>query len=407
MWRVVKPSMRDVNEGYPLAFLTPDGTDKAAEKRKETGIHWALEHSESYDKDISERTESFPNLPRDGFRIAKAVKRTGWNGGNVVWRIEDPYGFTVEIQSGNLQNILESCTVDKGLIFGKCVWARDGASNILLPMDTEEYRQAIRNTENLKVSFNPDDVPLGSTVKLRNGKNMIWLGQFFIHQLRLDEMILDPENNHQVRYLDPFVKCSDKAKFCFYDPNEKFEWRGKTQNIYAYSKFDIIEVVDTSCLMTVNTVIANKMLTDCRVYTGKDLLWNTVALTRYKTDLEWRFETEEVPKDKWPVVDHVAKITSRKMIAKYQWVFYEYSSFTSRWSHMASTVNFNELEEFSDKKFKIKRVPVQQRGIYAREPYLQKVTYNHSMIPGNEFTGQFYYLNIFFPQLNITAQISE
>lgn len=64
-------------------------------------------------------------------------------------------------------------------------------------------------------------------------------------------------------------------------------------------------------------------------------------------------------------------------------------------------------EEFSDKKFKIKRVPVQQRGIYAREPYLQKVTYNHSMIPGNEFTGQFYYLNIFFPQLNITAQISE
>lgn len=405
MWRVVKPSRTDVNEGYPLAFLTPDGTDKAAAKRKETGIHWAMEYGEDISAPAS-RTFSFTNLPRDGFRIAKAVKRSGWNGGNVVWRIEDPYGFTVEIQSGNLQNIIEDGTIVAGLIMGKCVWARDGASNILLPVYSEEYKQATRNTENLKVSFSHDSVEPGSTVKMRDGREMIWLGKYFVHEMKIGETVLDPKNDYADTYLDPFVKCSDKAKFCFYDPNHEFEWRAKSKEIYAYSKFDIIEVIEKDSLMTVSEKIINKMLTKCRVRTGTDYLYHAVALTKEKRNLEWNFVLESMPKEKWPLSDITARDISRKIIAKHLGMTLEFVSYTHRWSrHTAPSVNFFVLDELTDKKYTLKREEIPRGPFRTREPHTRKVPYNVSVIPDRDFHGEFFYLNVFFPELNSTATL--
>lgn len=60
------------------------------------------------------------NPPQVGFRIQNMVSRYYSN--NKLWRILDPRGFELEISSGNLEDLLFSCVIDKGLIIDECIW---------------------------------------------------------------------------------------------------------------------------------------------------------------------------------------------------------------------------------------------------------------------------------------------
>lgn len=60
------------------------------------------------------------NVVLEGFRIQRMVGRYGTS--NKLWRILDPRGFELEITSGNMEDLLMSGVVDKGLIIGPCIW---------------------------------------------------------------------------------------------------------------------------------------------------------------------------------------------------------------------------------------------------------------------------------------------
>lgn len=60
------------------------------------------------------------NVPLNNFRIASTVSRSSTN--NKLWRILDPRGFELEISTANMEEILTTGTVSKGVILDQCKW---------------------------------------------------------------------------------------------------------------------------------------------------------------------------------------------------------------------------------------------------------------------------------------------
>ena len=60
------------------------------------------------------------NTPVAGFKIEKIATR--WTTANKLFRVSDPRGFELEIPAKNLLELLNSCTITKGEVIGKCIW---------------------------------------------------------------------------------------------------------------------------------------------------------------------------------------------------------------------------------------------------------------------------------------------
>lgn len=183
-----------------LGFLSPYTRDSAFAKRKATQDSWAYGNSLKVEIDAEDEitctgsgtaysggssnkwdasmlftTGSYPrivtNEPLEGFEIAKSVRRYGWgSGGNVVWRITDPRGFDIEINSENFASIVDCVTIVNGKIQGRCVWARDGARNLLLPEASQPYQDAVKETIKHSTTVPLKQVKIGDTVTLLSKK---------------------------------------------------------------------------------------------------------------------------------------------------------------------------------------------------------------------------------------------
>lgn len=107
------------------------------------------------------------NVPLEGYQLTKEVRRSGWNGGNVVWRILDPRGFELEISSANLARIIDCSCIKEGVITEPCIWGRSGAANVLLPVSSDICQKAKVNTERAaskKISLK--EVSIGDHVRI-------------------------------------------------------------------------------------------------------------------------------------------------------------------------------------------------------------------------------------------------
>lgn len=167
-------------DDLPLGFMTPDGTDSAAKKRKDTVDNWAKGYGYDARNKGSLPAQTYDNKPMSGFKLGRDVRHGyGWGQGNVKWRIEDPRGFELEITSPNLAQILSTCTVENGEILEECKWARLRAENILVPVTSDVYKAAVANTARLNKSAKPSDMKLGDTVILMNGMTGRYMGAYY------------------------------------------------------------------------------------------------------------------------------------------------------------------------------------------------------------------------------------
>ena len=182
------------NDSGLLGFASPYTKDAAFEKRKSTQDSWAYGHGVTVNidsnEDISVTGEGtrggygagekwdatmlfianchpriIDNTPMTGFEIAKTVRRYGWGGGgNVKWRITDPRGFDLEISSENFASVLACTTMVNGVIQEECVWGRQGANNILLPVTSDPYKEATKQTTLVNSKVSMKDVGIGDTI---------------------------------------------------------------------------------------------------------------------------------------------------------------------------------------------------------------------------------------------------
>jgi hypothetical protein len=180
----------------PLGFATPYEENAAGRKRQETVVNWLGGTSRIvvdpktglYEQDDKGRyvyeefvpdTRIIDNEPCPGFKITDDVKRVYWGGGNVVWRVEDPRGYELEIQSQNLMALIQSCGIlEGGEIPGRCVWGRSSGDNILLHETSDEYKAAFKAAETLKApkKLGKKDRRVGGLYTRVDGSLGIYLG---------------------------------------------------------------------------------------------------------------------------------------------------------------------------------------------------------------------------------------
>ena len=138
-----------VTDTYLLGFATPFENNKAFEKRQKTVDYWAQD-IRRWDP-VSKRNVHKPalppqiidNIPRSTFEIINLIRRA-YRTNNVLWRVNDPRGFELEITSENLSMILDEVGILKGgVIANDCVWVRIGPQNHLIPEGCKIWNEVV------------------------------------------------------------------------------------------------------------------------------------------------------------------------------------------------------------------------------------------------------------------------
>lgn len=155
--------------GLPTAHIIPYG-DSLNEKKKLQSF--TQDNSYIYEHD---------NRPLPGFTLAGITN-------NYVspvqsWKIIDPRGFIVIINSQNMFDILSVTGITEGLIQEKCVWARnDSETNMrLIPISSEDYINAVENTDLINNRISMDQVNIGDVVLLQNGMEGVYRGTLSLY----------------------------------------------------------------------------------------------------------------------------------------------------------------------------------------------------------------------------------
>ncbi len=187
---------RNFADKQPLAFMTVYGTDQAAKNRMATADTWVGGHRGA----ILPVKHVLTNEPLSGFQVSKEVRR--WSTSNVVWRIDDPRGFQLEISSNNMAYLLGFCTIKQGAFEDELIWVRDGKDNYLLPTASEEFKTYERNSKAKVSTTKISEVGVGDRISMLTGETGIYLGMYSCVKMGSNwrnSKILDPKRYHMVR----------------------------------------------------------------------------------------------------------------------------------------------------------------------------------------------------------------
>ena len=209
-----------------LAFITPDGKDKAAEKRKATVDSWAKQRegewvtnpkfveqgNDRFNADLHRRQiyvttkkdlstyETFDNTPVSGFKLCKVVGR--WSTQNKAFEIEDPRGFRIQIYSNNMVEICQQGGIADGKFIGAYVYGREGAHNVLLPIGSDIYKEAAALTTDVaapKISIRQLSIGDKVTILYQNERRTcLYVGRNW--HLRTEHVYTRTEDEKRRRY---------------------------------------------------------------------------------------------------------------------------------------------------------------------------------------------------------------
>lgn len=169
---------RRTQDEVPLGFMTPYTDDQAGQKRRDTVDSWAR----GYGRDKTFNSVTLDNKPMVGFKIGRAIRRSGgWNGSGASYiRIEDPRGFELEISIENLVMCMSGGNIiEDGELMVECVWGRDGNRNILLPTNSEPYANSLATKAAVSSALSLRDVKVGDTIRLITGEEGVYLGGLY------------------------------------------------------------------------------------------------------------------------------------------------------------------------------------------------------------------------------------
>ena len=247
---------RPSQDNVPLGFMTPDGTDAAARKRKESVDKWATPyHYHGQPKPEVVPSVTYENKPMVGFKLSREVRRyASFGNGNVKWRIEDPRGFELEISSANFAQILMLCTMEKGEIQEQLIWGRLGSENVLVPVDSDVYRVAQANTARVAKKANLKDLNLGDKAIMQNGDEGYFMGVFYF--LRSSNCPSDYQ-----------AKISDKKRYVF----AKDLSSSARYNLFAVATPKISEIIPGEKILDIKDT--EKMINDGIKKAGSDGRW--------------------------------------------------------------------------------------------------------------------------------------
>lgn len=195
-----------------LAFLTPDTSDKAGEKRKATVREWTSRCWGGQPRENSEY-RIVNNEFLSGYKLVKSVDR--WSTSNKVWRILDPRGYELEISSGNLDYILQNGILDRGNMNGAFRWGRIGAQNYLVPQGSTIDSESVDYKLKVGSIIDFSTVKIGDSVDTPSYPKAIYCGIFW----ELGKMFFNGDISLKLKRLhifkvwgDTFISYATKPK---------------------------------------------------------------------------------------------------------------------------------------------------------------------------------------------------
>jgi len=190
-----------------------------------------------------------------GFRVVKTHGGNHKDNSTVSWLIQDPRGFEIELSSLGLSYLLENCHIENGEILEKCVWARFNSWNVLLPVESGLYRDAIRNTKRIGTRTSLRLLKPGNKIITIDGVSGTFLGFQYLIVKRY------------YSYKD-IELTSKKVAIIGMNPDaDGFD------NLYIIKNLRISEITDNTvrdlkeCVELVNGHIANRKKFDGSFYT--------------------------------------------------------------------------------------------------------------------------------------------
>lgn len=123
------------------------------------------------------------NVPTEGFVLNKGVggvrQSYGYNARNEYVRVYDPRDFEFEISVSNLLMILRDCDCSKGKgLEGNFVYAWNKNNLILLPVNSQEYKESKEFTGLQIKNVSAKSLVAGYSYLTKKQDNLIYLGKF-------------------------------------------------------------------------------------------------------------------------------------------------------------------------------------------------------------------------------------
>lgn len=268
MYVAFQRAMHDghVHQGY----MTSYGTDAASKKRMAN-----LRHSTGADKDNGLEPVVLENKPMYGFKISRALRSNGWRSEIQTVSIEDPRGFQFDVTVANLIMLTDNNLIHNGEIIQQCIWARDGQSNLLLPVNCQPYQDALVNTDRVSKRVNTRAVRPGFEVLLHDGRKGMYMGQMFaITRAHYNNLEISNKKRH-------IVRVTEGNNVCYYGyPAMKIS---EVLTDVEHTKVDIINMVNNDVASTEYRTTFNKVSTGYRtvltlIY-GDEIKMQSHALT--------------------------------------------------------------------------------------------------------------------------------
>lgn len=140
------------------------------------------EHSWNSWRDEKIETIEVKNIPTKGFIINKSVQRNNYHfgSGRNMTRVYDPRGFEFEISADNLHGIIDHSNILMNEIEVECVYAWDRTDLILLPVNSQQYKDSVAHTNKRNAkSISAKELVVGCEYSMRKeDKNVIYLGKY-------------------------------------------------------------------------------------------------------------------------------------------------------------------------------------------------------------------------------------
>lgn len=274
--------MRSQGGGLPLAFITPNGTDKSSIGRIQTVDNWARGNS-ALDSTVIE------NVPLCGFKLTCDIRRSGRFGAGDKWCIEDPRGFELEISSTNLAYLVQNCIIENGIILDPCIWARQSGNNVLLSTLSQEYLNAVQYTQIKNKTESIKNVQKGNTIILQNGVVGTYLGRY--------HMLKRPYKENKIVALQPAT-------------SHVIEIEGATNTLWVGTTLKISSIKDTSLI---DDVAAEKKVNQILNTKGCKVLNHYAPIAAFaKKPITWSISVKEVKN----AYDALSKNYNRNVIVK-------------------------------------------------------------------------------------------
>jgi hypothetical protein len=227
-----------------MAFATPGGTDAAALKRKQTVDEWARAYRVARVGEPGTYQEGpryeMQNDWLTGFCFDKITSRSRTD--NKVFDIQDPRGFTLQIYSDCMEDILLDGSIVRGEIQGECRWARQGAKMYLLLKDSPVHLEWLER-QRLKQEQKGERIVPGDIVSQTGdpGDREVFIGNVYHVNVGFEEVDRQGSILSSRHYYSSYYSRDGSRRYRIVIKVDEKPWKGlvdvrDSSNPYVHTK---------------------------------------------------------------------------------------------------------------------------------------------------------------------------